>query len=54
MTQEEKKLLSILLKEVSNTSLQMVLRKVLFSGASVTDALIEERPEIVNEFEDQI
>jgi hypothetical protein len=38
-------LISSLLKEIPNKSTQMVFRKILFSGYSVTRAVNEECPE---------
>jgi hypothetical protein len=45
MTQEEKVVLSHLLSEVEDKSLENILRKVIFSGENVIDMLMIERPE---------
>lgn len=45
MTQEEKLVLSQLLKEVKDKSLENILRKVIFSGENVIETLMQERPE---------
>ncbi len=37
--------LSNLLGEIKDKSLQMILRRVIFKGENVFDVLIEERPE---------
>ena len=48
MTKTEKIVLSNLLKEVKDKSLQNTLRKVLFDNESVIDAITMERPEMNN------
>jgi hypothetical protein len=45
MTQEEKVVLSHLLSEVKDKSLENILRKVIFSGENVIEMLMIERPE---------
>jgi len=46
MTQTEKTVLSNLLKEIGNKDIEMILRKVIFSGENVTEAILQERPDL--------
>lgn len=46
MTPREKIILSNLLKEVGNKNIEMVLRKVIFSRVNVTEAILQERPDL--------
>lgn len=46
MIEQEKTVLSKLLKEVNDQSLQNILRRVIFSGENVIDAVVRERPEM--------
>jgi transcription antitermination factor NusG len=48
MTNTEKTVLSNLLKEIKDKSLQNTLRKVLFEKESVVNAITMERPEMNN------
>lgn len=44
--QKEQSVLSQLLNEVSDKSLQNILRKVIFSNENVIDTLLEQRPDL--------
>jgi hypothetical protein len=46
MTHREKIVMSNLLKEIENKDLQMILRRVMFSGENVTEAILQERPDL--------
>jgi hypothetical protein len=46
MDGESEIILSNLLDEIEDRSLQIILRRVIFNGDKIQDVLIEERPEL--------
>lgn len=46
MTQKEQKVVSELLHEVDDKSLQNIFRKIIFSDENPSDVLLHERPEL--------